>query len=226
MDNEKIVLENSSKGNNGQMITNISVTVGQAYQVNNNNGGTVETTFNINSDGSKWTEAPKKEADKEEPAQKTEEKSDGIRMSNMTYRQLLEEGLIDISKLQREIMKYVEAIRVYVRDDKDKLYLQLWARIMEHKAFAIDLYDRGKQDSKFNRNLVGNIVHYLDSKGFYKKPYNQSEMTRAFVEVITREDKNAEDKGALDPSRKGLREDPIQKHTKAIDEILAELQAK
>lgn len=226
MDNEKIVLENSSKGNNGQMITNISVTVGQAYQVNNNNGGTVETTFNINSDGSKWTEAPKKEADKEEPAQKTEEKSDSIRMSNMTYRQLLEEGLIDISKLQREIMKYVEAIRVYVRDDKDKLYLQLWARIMEHKAFAIDLYDRGKQDSKFNRNLVGNIMHYLDSKGFYKKPYNQSEMTRAFVEVITREDKNAEDKGALDPSRKGLREDPIQKHTKAIDEILAELQAK
>lgn len=226
MDNEKIVLENSSKGNNGQMITNISVTVGQAYQVNNNNGGTVETTFNISSDGSKWTEAPKKEADKEEAAQKTEEKSDGIRMSNMTYRQLLEEGLIDISKLQREIMKYVEAIRVYVRDDKDKLYLQLWARIMEHKAFAIDLYDRGKQDSKFNRNLVGNIVHYLDSKGFYKKPYNQSEMTRAFVEVITREDKNAEDKGALDPSRKGLREDPIQKHTQAIDEILAELQAK
>lgn len=223
MDKEKDEVKFSVEGNPGQ--NNTFVHIGKAIHVNNN-PGTVQTTVIIGSEGDEWKEAALREAGIDMPDKKTAEKPDGINVTNMTYRQLLEEGIIDISKLQREIMKYVEAIRVYVKDDKDKLYLKLWGRIMEHKAFAVDLYDRGKQDSKFNRNLVGNIIHYLDSKGFYKKPYSQSEMTRAFADVTAREDKDAENKGADDPARKGLREDPILKYTKAIDEILEELEGK
>lgn len=223
MDNEKDEVKFSFDGNPGH--NNTFVHIAKAIHVNTN-PGTVQTTVIIGSEGEEWRDAALREAGIDVPEKKTEERPDEIRVTNMSYRQLLEEGVIDISKLQREIMKYVEAIRQFVKDDKDKLYLQLWGRILEHRAFSIDLYDRGKQDSKFNRNLVGNIMHYLQNKGFYKDGYNASAMTCAYSDVLASEIKNGVSKGADDPARKGLREDPALKYQKAIDEILDELQAK
>ena len=92
--------------------------------------------------------------------------------------------------------------------------MHLWAVILDHEAFKVDLYDPGKQDCKFNRNLVANIMHYLDSKGFYKKPYNQSEMTRAV------------EGDADNPVRKGFREDLDKKYRPVVDAIIKEYQEK
>lgn len=206
------------EGNPGQ--NNTFIHIGKAINVNPN-ATTVENTFYFGTD-----DGMSKAALKEAGFENKQDVSDSTRVTSMKYRQMLEQGIIDISKLQREIMKYVEALREYVKDDKDALYLKLWSRIMEHKVFAIDLYDRGKQDSKFNRNLVGNIMHYLDGKGFYKRPYNQSEMTRAYADVLARDNGGSENKGADDPARKGLGGDLNTKYSKVIDEILMELEDK
>lgn len=136
------------------------------------------------------------------------------KLGNMTLRDMLKEGYIDTDNIQKLIMNYVSSIRPFVKDEKDKLYMYLWAVILDHEVFKVDLYDPGKQDSKFNRNLVANIMHYLDNKGFYEKPYNQSEMTRAV------------EGDADNPVRKGFREDPDRKYCDVVDAIIKEYQEK
>lgn len=136
------------------------------------------------------------------------------KLGNMTFREMLKAGYVDTSNIQLLIMNYVSCIRPYVKDEKDKLFMHLWAVIMDHEAFKIELYDPGKQDCKFNRNLVGNIMHYLDNKGFYKDPYNQSEMTRAV------------EGDADNPVRKGFREYPDKKFCDVVDTIIKEYQDK
>lgn len=209
IDEAKFTIE----GNPGQ--NNTFIHIGKAINVNPN-ATKVENTFYMGADCEL-----RQTALKEAGLGNNAKKSDGIRLTNKSIRELLELGLIDKGKLQEEIMKYVVAIRPYVKDDKDKLYLRLWARIMDHRAFAIELYDPGSQKSKYNRNLVGNIIHYLDDKGFYKKPYNQSEMTRAVARL-----NGVDNKGADDPARKGLRENLDSKYSEVIDEILMELEEK
>ena len=136
------------------------------------------------------------------------------KLGNMTFRDMLKAGYVDTGNIQLLIMNYVSCIRPYVKDEKDKLFMHLWAVIMDHEAFKIELYDPGKQDCKFNRNLVGNIMHYLDNKGFYKDPYNQSEMTRAV------------ESDADNPVRKGFGGYLDKKYKVVVDEILKKLQEK
>lgn len=136
------------------------------------------------------------------------------KLGNMTLRDMLKGGYIDTFNIQKEIMNYVSCIRPYVKDEMDKLYMYLWAQILEHEAFQVDLYDPGKQDCKFNRNLVGNIMHYLEAKGFYKEPYNQSEMTRAV------------EGNADNPVRKGFGGYPEKKYSDVVDAIIKEYKDK
>ena len=134
------------------------------------------------------------------------------KLGNMTLREMLKGGYVDIVYIQRLIMNYVSCIRPFVKVELDKFYMQLWTGILEHDAFKVDLYDPGKQNCKFNRNLVANIIHYLDNKGFYKVPYNQSEMTRAV------------EGDADNPVRKGFREYPDKKYCDAVDAIIKEIE--
>jgi len=219
MDKENDEVKFSIEGNPGQ--NNTFVHIGRAIHVNNN-PQKVESTIIISADGEEWNEAALREAGVDVPEKKSVEVKDSKKVSNMDYRQMLEEGIIDKSRLQRDIMKYVDAICDYVKDDKNDLFLKLWKRILEHRAFAIELYDPGKQDSKYNRDLVGNIMHYLNEKGFYKAPYNQSEMTRAVALKIY----GTDNKGADDPARRGLRGDLEKRFSKVVDEILEELKEK
>ncbi len=142
----------------------------------------------------------------DEPSAKPSDK----KLSNMTLRDMLKQGYIDTGNIQKLIMNYVSCIRPFVKDEMDKLYMHLWACILEHEVFKVDLYDPGKQECKFNRNLVANIMHYLDGKGFYKEPYNQSEMTRAV------------ERDADNPVRKGFREYPEKKYSDVVDAIIKE----
>ena len=203
-------VEFTINGNPGQGNTFINI---RNADVVNNNPGTVYTTINVNG-GGKADDSTSEEEEAEAPS--------GKKLTGTTIRQLLKQGLIDRTLPRAEIMKYVDAIRPYVKDDMDKLYMHLWGRIVEHKAFAIDLYDPGNQPCKYNRHLVGNIMHYLDEKGFYKDPYNQSEMTRA----VARKFDGAENKGVDDPSRRGLRGGLDKKYSDVIDAILEELTEK
>ena len=138
------------------------------------------------------------------------ERSGGRKLGNMTLREMLQGGYVDTDNIQKLIMNYVSCIRPFVKEELDKPYMQLWIRILEHDAFRVDLYDPGKQNCRFNRNLVANIMHYLDNKGFYKRPYNQSEMARAV------------EGDADSPVRKGFREYPDKKYRDVLDAIIRE----
>lgn len=136
------------------------------------------------------------------------------KLGNMTIRDMLEQDLVDTGNIQPLIMNYVSCIRPKVKDEMDKLYMSLWGRILEHEAFKIEIYDPGKQDCKFNRNLVANIMHYLDSKGFYKDKYNSSEMTR----LVEGDSDN--------PVRAAFRTDPDKQFSDVVDAIIKELKDK
>lgn len=174
--------------------------IGTAYNVNPR-ATTVNNTFHITA--TETGEAILKEALIEKPA--------GKKLGDKTLREMLQEDMVDTSHIQKEILNYVSCIRPYVKDELDKIYEHLWARIVEHKAFSVDLYDPGKQPCKFNRNLVANIIHYLDSKGFYKKAYNSSEMTRAL---------EGDDQHAI---RRALRFDPDEKYSEVVDQLIEQL---
>lgn len=194
-DEKKLVIE----GNPGQGNTYVSIGRVENY---NPNATTVTTTITNNN----YYDKREGEGRSAKPGDK--------KLGNMTMRDMLKDGYIDTGNIQKLIMNYVSCIRPYVKDEMDKLFMHLWARIMEHEVFTVDLYDPGKQDCRFNRNLVGNIMHYLDDKGFYKKPYNQSEMTRAV------------EGDADNPVRKGFREYPDKRYCEAVDAIIKEYQSK
>ncbi len=140
------------------------------------------------------------------------ERSGDRKLGNMTLREMLQGGYVDTGNIRKLVMNYVSCIRPFVKEELDKLYMQFWTCIMEHDAFKVDLYDPGKQNCSFNRNLVANVMHYLDDKGFYKRPYNQSEMARAV------------EGDADSPVRKGFREYPDKKYCDALDSIIREIE--
>ena len=180
------------EGNPGQ--NNTFINIGTAYNVNPN-ATKVENTFFIGS--------------REEGNTAMAEAMGGKKISQMTLREMLKKGMIDKGNIQKEILNYVSQIRHKLKAEMDKRYEHLWARIVEHEAFAVDLYDPGKQQCTFNRNLVANIIHYLDSKGFYEEPYSAAAMTRA---LEAGEDQH--------PVRKALGAELEPKLSKVIDEIL------
>lgn len=189
------------EGNPGQ--NNTFINIGTAYNVNPN-ATKVENTFNIGS----------REESNAVVTEAMGGNHDGKKLGAMTLREMLKKDMIDTGNIKNEILNYISSIRIKLESNKDKLYLQLWGRIIENENFKMDLYDPGKQQCTFNRNLVANIIHYLDTKGFYMESYNQSAMARA----LEGDDQH--------PVRGALGKDPEPKYCKVIDEILNELEEK
>jgi hypothetical protein len=184
------------EGNPGQ--NNTFISIGTAYNVNPN-ATKVENTFVIGS--------------REEDDAAMAEATGGKKLGAMTLREMLKNNLIDTGNIQDGIINYVSCIRTKVKKTLDKKFMALWAIIVEHEAFSVDLYDPGKQKCTFNRNLVANIIHYLDGKGFYEDPYSAAGMTRAL--------EGGEDQH---PVRSALGKDPEDKYCKVVDEILSGLE--
>lgn len=200
---------------------NTFINIGKAINVNPN-ATTVENTFIIG-DSSKFQDLSSKsdlnpepwnlEPDSTRQGESTGQQLDGKKMGAMTLREMLKKDLIDTGNIQKEILNYVSCIRPKLKAAYDKKYEALWTAIVEHEAFSVDLYDPGKQQCTFNRNLVANIIHYLDGKGFYEEPYSAAAMTRA---LEAGEDQH--------PIRRALGSDPDAKYCQAVDEILSSLE--
>ena len=196
--NAKFAIE----GNPGQH--NMFINIGTAYNVNPN-ATTVENTFVFGS----------REEGNAAIAEAMGGRPDGKKLGAMTLREMLKNDLIDTGNIQKDILSYISRIRPKLKGAMDKKYETLWAIIVEHETFSVDLYDPGKQPCISNRNLVANIIHYLDSKGFYEEPYSAAAMTRA------------REKGDdQHPVRRALGMDPESKYCKVVDEILEELTEK
>ena len=67
---------------------------------------------------------------------------------------------------KENILEYVMRLHpVYVRQEWQDKYGELWEQILELPAVAEKIYDKGRQqNTTFNRNLVGNILHLLADK--------------------------------------------------------------
>lgn len=194
---------------------NTFINIGKAINVNPN-ATTVENKFFFGADG-EMRSAALQEAGVVTPSTgsgpvSTTNQPEGKKLGAMTLREMLKKDMIDTGNIQKQILNYVSCIRPKLKAQFDKKYETLWAVIVEHESFSVDLYDPGKQQCTFNRNLVANIIHYLDSKGFYEEPYSAAAMTRA---LEAGEDQH--------PIRRALGIDPDEKYTKAVDEILASL---
>ena len=67
---------------------------------------------------------------------------------------------------KKSIIDYVMKLHpVYVSKEWQDKYEWLWKQILELTAVAEKIYDKGRQqNTTFNRNLVGNILHLLADK--------------------------------------------------------------
>ena len=67
---------------------------------------------------------------------------------------------------QKSILDYVMRLHPsHVRQEWQDKYQALWEEILELSAVADKIFDKGKQqNTSFNRNLVGNILHLLAEK--------------------------------------------------------------
>lgn len=77
---------------------------------------------------------------------------------------------IDKSQLRDEIIEYVGRICEFYTSDWQKHYKELWNDILNMPVVDLKVYNRGKLwDTNFNRNLVGNIIGFLNQYNLYKE---------------------------------------------------------
>lgn len=87
---------------------------------------------------------------------------------------------IDTTPIRTEILNYVSCLRPLLKVEWKSSYMKLWEGILNLDVIEAVIYHSGKQQgTNFNRSLVANIIHYLDSKGIYKDDYNATTMTVA-----------------------------------------------
>lgn len=97
-----------------------------------------------------------------------------------TVKAMLERDQIDTTPIRTEILNYVSCLRPHVQKDKQARYMQLWDKILDLPEVEGQVYDPGKQQgTNFNRNLVANIIHFLDYFDFYAEVYNAAAFTFA-----------------------------------------------
>lgn len=108
------------------------------------------------------------------------------------------------------IMDYVGRLKPVVREAYLDCYDQLWQGILELKEVRMQVYDCGKQkDTKFNRNLVAQIIHQMAST-IYVPTANTVKMAQ-YLEPS---------KGSDHPVRQKLGEVPEKNIRKSVDEYL------
>lgn len=79
---------------------------------------------------------------------------------------------VETAPIRDEILLYVSCLRTKLAEEWKSRYQKVWADILDLEAVSSKVYDPGKQQgTNFNRNLVANIVHYLNGKGAFNE-YN------------------------------------------------------
>lgn len=109
--------------------------------------------------------------DRKQPAADKAKTGEGKRVNN---------DPIDTIPIRAEILTYVSGIRPYLSDNWKSRYMQVWNDILDLDIVAQTVYKPGKQQgTNFNRNLVANIIYYLDQQGAYSSKYSATAMAVA-----------------------------------------------
>lgn len=76
----------------------------------------------------------------------------------------------ELSVIREEILKYVSRLSGQVANEWKSRYMNIWGEILELEIVADKIYEPGKQQgTNFNRNLVANIIHYLNNKNIFRE---------------------------------------------------------
>lgn len=87
---------------------------------------------------------------------------------------------IEKQAIRTEILAYVSKLRPFLNDDWKSRYQKIWEELLSLDIIDSSVYVIGRQkDTNFNRNLVANIIHFLDSQKAYKNDYSASAMAIA-----------------------------------------------
>ncbi len=87
---------------------------------------------------------------------------------------------IDTMPIRTEILNYISSIRPLLKDEWKSGYMKMWEDILDLDIIKEQVYYPGRQQkTNFNRNLVANIIHYLNGCGAYKNDYNAAQMALA-----------------------------------------------
>ena len=128
-----------------------------------------------------------------------------------TTKAMLEKDQIDTAPIRTEILNYVSCLRPHVKQDKRTQYMQLWDKILDLEPVEKMVFDPGKQQgTNFNRNLVANIIHFLDYFGFYAEVYNAA----AFAFALEADKEHS--------VRAALGQDPAEPVKKAVENLVKE----
>ena len=104
----------------------------------------------------------------------------GTRVEKSEARRSQPSDDIDTTPIRTEILNYVSCIRHYLKDEWKSRYMKVWEDILDLQQVSEKIYHPGKQQgTNFNRNLVANILCYLDNRGAYKEKYNASQLAEA-----------------------------------------------
>ena len=113
-------------------------------------------------------------------------------------------------QVNQMIMDYVGRLKPVVRDEYQDCYDQLWSGILELKEVKMQVYNCGKQqDTKFNRNLVAQIIHQMVGTIFV--PNTNTVKMAQYLEPS---------KGSDHPVRQKLGEAPEKQIKKSVDDYL------
>ncbi len=111
------------------------------------------------------------------------------------------------------VINYVGKIKPLVKKEYRDCYDKMWYDILELREVKSVVYKKGKQqDTSFNRNLIGQIIHQMIDLVFIKKTN-----TVLLAEYLEPE------KGVDHPIRQKLGEPPANSIRKAVDAYLKAL---
>jgi len=124
-----------------------------------------------------------------------------------------EEDLSSYSLIKYAIINYVGKIKPLVKTEYLDCYDKMWSDILELKEVKMVVYNKGKQqDTCFNRNLIGQIIHQMIDVVFIKKTN-----TVLLAEYLEPE------KGIDHPIRQKLGDPPANPIKKVVDAYLKTL---
>lgn len=91
-----------------------------------------------------------------------------------------EKGQEELHKLslKKDIKNYVGKLSQYVSNEWKNRYNTLWETILNLPQVSADVYTSGKQQAKFNRNLIANIICMMIGKGIITET-NKAKLTKA-----------------------------------------------
>lgn len=161
-------------GNAGENNTIVNMVIEKAYNVNPS-AKVVNNTFNIGT-----REEASAAIEEAMGAQPMPEQPKSETPKSLADTMKDPEECIDCSVIRKEILIYVSRIRPLVAPDKKDKFQKMWEGILDLEAVKSSVYKTGKQkETNFNRKLIANIIHHLDSRKMYAEPYKASDLAKA-----------------------------------------------